>query len=108
MKRIEILINGKAYPCQQTAGAMLRFKEVTGKEVTEMEPGSLSDLIKFLWCCVAGACKREGKELEYSLMDFADAIGPEELASWQEELAEEQKNGKEEGSKKKTRQSRKS
>lgn len=108
MNRIEITINGKAYPCQQTAGAMLRFKEVAGKEITEMDPRSISDLIRFLWCCIAGACKREGISFDYSLMDFADAIGPDDLASWQKEMSEEQKGATEEGSKKKTRRSRKS
>ena len=36
MPKIEIMINGKAYPCRQTMGAMLRFKKETGKEVTEL------------------------------------------------------------------------
>ena len=30
MKRIEVTINGKAYPCRQTMGAMLRFKQEAG------------------------------------------------------------------------------
>ena len=33
MPKIEIMINGKAYPCRQTMGAMLRFKQETGKSV---------------------------------------------------------------------------
>ena len=49
MKKIEITINGKAYPCRQTMGAMLRFKQETGKEVTELG-NSFSDLCVFLWC----------------------------------------------------------
>ena len=28
MAKVEITINGKAYPCRQTMGAMLRFKQV--------------------------------------------------------------------------------
>lgn len=88
MNRIEITIDGKAYPCQQTAGAMLRFKEITGKEVTEIDPNSISDLIKFLWCCICGACKREGINFEMSLMEFADSIGADDLTAWQKKMAE--------------------
>lgn len=36
MRNIEIVVNGKAYPCRQTMGALLRFKRETGKEVTEV------------------------------------------------------------------------
>ena len=32
MKRIEITVNGMAYPCYPTGGAMLRFHQETGKE----------------------------------------------------------------------------
>ena len=35
MAKIEVTINGTAYPCRPTMGAMLRFKKETGKEVTE-------------------------------------------------------------------------
>ena len=54
MPKIEIMINGKAYPCRQTMGAMLRFKKETGKEVTELG-NSLSDMFAYLFCCVASA-----------------------------------------------------
>ena len=62
MKRIEITINGTAYPCSPTMGAMLRFKEQTGREITQIDPSSLSDLCTYLWCCVKAGAKREGKE----------------------------------------------
>ena len=48
MKRIEITINGEAYPCSPTMGAMLRFKEQTGREVTQTD-GCFSDLCIYLW-----------------------------------------------------------
>ncbi len=40
-------------------GAMMRFKEQTGKEVTELDGSSFSDLCTYLWCCVVSACSRE-------------------------------------------------
>ena len=75
MPKIEIMINGKAYPCRQTMGAMLRFKKETGKEVTELG-NSLSDMCAYLFCCVASACKHDGVKFDMSLMDFADRMSP--------------------------------
>lgn len=81
MAKIEILINGKAYPCRQTMGAMLRFKKETGKEVTEVG-GNLSDMCAYLYCCTASACKHDGVGFDMSLMDFADSLTPEDLNKW--------------------------
>ena len=83
MKNIEIVVNGKAYPCRQTMGAMLRFKRETGKEVTEMS-GGLSDACAYLYCCTASACKADGVEFSMSLMEFADSIAPDDLTEWAE------------------------
>lgn len=83
MPKIEIKIDGKAYPCRQTMGAMLRFKKETGKEVTEIND-SLSDMCAYLYCCTASACKKDGVEFDMSLMDFADSLTPEDLNGWTE------------------------
>lgn len=88
MKRIEIVINGKAYPCSPTAGAMLRFKEQTGREVTEIDPSSFTDLLTYLWCCVVAASKREGIDFGMSLMDFADNLTPEDMTEWSDMISE--------------------
>lgn len=89
MKRIEITINGTAYPCSPTMGAMLRFKKETGREITEIDASSFSDLCTFLWCCVVSAAKREGKPFDLSLMDFADNINPEDMREWNEAITAE-------------------
>lgn len=89
MKSIEINVNGTAYPCSPTMGAMLRFKQQTGREITEIDPTSFSDLCTYLWCCVASAAKREGKPFDFSLMDFADSLEPEDMAAWNEAIAAE-------------------
>jgi hypothetical protein len=68
-------------------GAMLRFKNETGKEVTEID-GGLSDLCTYLYCCVVSASKREGKSFDMSLMDFADSISPEDMDSWSKTIQE--------------------
>lgn len=82
MKRIEINVNGTAYPCSPSMGAMLRFKRETGKEITEIDPTSFSDLCTYLWCCVVSASKREGKAFDMPLMDFADCITLEDMGDW--------------------------
>ena len=81
-KRIIISVNGEEFPCSPTMGAMLRFKQETGKEITEIDPSSFTELCTYLWCCVASAAKREGKVFNLSLMDFADAIMPEDMTAW--------------------------
>lgn len=87
MKRIEITINGEAYPCSPTMGAMLRLKQQTGREITEIDPTSFSDLCTYLWCCVKSAAQREHKTLDMSLMDFADCVTPDDMAAWNEAVA---------------------
>lgn len=82
MKRIEINVNGEAYPCSPTMGAMLRFKQETGKEITEIDPSSFTDLCTYLWCCVISAARREGKSFDMSLMEFADCLTPDDMAEW--------------------------
>ena len=86
---VEITVNGETYPCYQTAGAMLRFKDLTGKEVAEIRVTDISDLIRFIWCCVVSACAREKKSFPLSLMDFADAMTPDQMQEWQDANSEE-------------------
>lgn len=90
MKRIEISVNGTAYPCSPTMGAMLRFKKETGKEITDIDPSNFTDLCTFLWCCVVSASKREGIEFNMSLLDFADNLNPEDMEAWTEVVTKEQ------------------
>lgn len=87
MKRIEITINGEAYPCSPTMGAMLRFKQETGREITEIDPGSFTDLCTYLWCCVVSGAKREGKPFSLSLMEFADSLTPGDMEAWNAAIA---------------------
>lgn len=98
---MEIEVDGVKYPCSQTMGALLRFAETTGKEVTELNPESVTELCTYLWCCVKSACEREGEEFNLTLMEFADRLTPEEMAEWNKALTEGAED--QEGSKKKTR-----
>lgn len=82
MLKSEVTINGKAYPCRETMGAMLRYKKETGEEVTEMG-GSLEGLITYVWCCTASACKADGVDFDLSLQDFADKVDYDEFEKMQ-------------------------
>ena len=93
MKRIEITINGTAYPCSPTMGAMLRFKQETGREITEIDPTSFTDLCTYLWCCVASAAKREGKPFDLSLMEFADSLTSEDMMEWNAAITADAETG---------------
>ena len=79
---LEIVVNGKTYPCRQTMGAMLRFKRETGKEASAISDDSVTDLVTYLWCCVLSACKHDGVEFTYTLEDFADSLTMEDVAKW--------------------------
>lgn len=82
MAKIEITINGVAYPCRPTMGAMLRFKRETGKEINELNGNSFTEVCTYLYCCVASASAADGVAFDYSLMEFADAINPADLEAW--------------------------
>lgn len=84
--KIEVNINGTVYPCRPTMGAMLRFKKETGKEVTELTGKDFSDLCTYLYCCVASACAADKVTFNMSLMEFADAIDPDDMTAWAEAM----------------------
>lgn len=58
---------------------MLRFKEETGREVSDMKPTDISDLICFMWCCCASACNADHVEFDMDLHSFADSLEGNEL-----------------------------
>lgn len=102
MAKIEITINGKAYPCRQTMGAMLRFKRETGREVTTITTNDLTGLCTLLYCCVVSACHHDGVEFTLSLDDFADSIEPDDLMAWANTLNGEDTGGEDEAAEKKS------
>lgn len=102
MKKIEVTINGVAYPCRPTMGAMLRFKKETGKEVTELSNNDFSDLCTYLYCCVASASAADKKPFNMSLMEFADALSPDDMTAWAEAMQDGNKAGNENTEEKKS------
>ena len=78
MKRVEITIDGQAYPCRMTMGAMLLFKQQTGREATSITTDAISDLVTIIWCCIKSASRHERIDFDLTLEDFADGITPDE------------------------------
>ena len=82
--KIEIQIDGESYPCTPSLGAMLRFKQETGKEANQLDSNSITEMATFLWSCVIAGCAREKVKFSMTLMDFADCLSVDELTKWNE------------------------
>jgi hypothetical protein len=76
-------IEGREYPCRVTMGAMMRFKQETGKDIQAMESTDTADVLTFLWCCIVSACRVDGVEFTLSALDMADRMSAEDFAAWQ-------------------------
>jgi len=67
-----------------TMGAMMEFKERTGKEVTELQGGDISLAVTLLFCCVVSACRADGIPVPFhSPVEMADCMDADDFASWQ-------------------------
>lgn len=88
MAKVEVTINGVTYPCRPTMGAMLRFKKETGKEITEITDKSFTDLCTYLYCCVVSASAADKINFSMSLLEFADALNPEDMEAWAAKMQE--------------------
>lgn len=80
----KITIKAKEYPSRTTLGAMVRFKEMTGYDVSQIKD-DISDVAKFMYCCARSACACDGVEFEMSFLDFADSISVDELNQFQQD-----------------------
>lgn len=89
MKKIMIEVGGKAYPCHLTMGAMLLFKQNTGKDLADgLNGGNLEEMLMFLWCCIVSTCRGDHVEFDVSFEEFCDLVTPESMAQWNKTIAE--------------------
>lgn len=93
---IKIVVGKKEFPCRVTMGAMLRFQRESGKDVKELNSGSLVDLTTFLWCCVMSACAADGVTFGYSLDEFADRIDADSVTQFYSAMEGEKKKAEKE------------
>lgn len=107
MKRIELPVNGKNYPCIDTLGAYVRFEGLAQKKVDEIDLLSIEDLSKWIWCCMAAGCNREKIPFEYSFDEFKDNVSTDILVMWKEAMSKEPADNKpsKDGQKKRVRKS---
>lgn len=63
---------------RMTMGAMVRFKEATGYDISEAK-NDLSDSVRLMHCAVQSACSADGIEFNMDFMTFADNLSVEDL-----------------------------
>lgn len=84
-------IAGKEYPCRVTMGAMVRFKNEAGKDVSELTQTDISELILFIYCCVKSACNADKISFDMDFELFADSLEPGSVNAFYESMATHQK-----------------
>lgn len=89
MKKIEIKIGGKSYPLAFRMGAFLRFKEITGKDAGD--DMDLTGSVTLIYCAIKCGCVYDKIDFDMSLMEFADAISPEDITRINQEVTESKK-----------------
>lgn len=79
----------KEFPCKLTLGAMRRFKEETGHDVSRID--GAADMAVLVWCCCKSQCNAEGVDMPYSLEDFTDRLDMEAIGGFSALLDPEKK-----------------
>lgn len=91
MKKTKIKVGDKEYPCRVTMGAMVRFKNESGKDVSKLEKANISELVLFVYCCVKSACNADKVAFDYDFESFADLMEPDAANSFYEDMGGEEK-----------------
>lgn len=91
MNVVKIKLGDKEYPCRVTMGAMVRFKNETGKDVSRLEKGDISELMQFVYCCVKSACNADKVAFTYDFETFADLLEPDTMNSFYASMDSEKK-----------------
>lgn len=91
MKKTKIKVGDKEFPCRVTMGAMVRFKNESGKDVSKLEKTNISELVLFVYCCVKSACNADKVEFDYDFQSFADLMEPDAVNSFYEDMGGEEK-----------------
>lgn len=83
--RIMVNVGEKEYPCYFTMGAALTFKNLTGKDTTEMK--GMADFAAYLFACCQSACRRERLKFPFDdMQEFADGVDADEIIRLSEVL----------------------
>ena len=85
----KVKVGDREFPIRMNMGAMLRFKRLTGREVSELMNGDMEGMITLVYACTASACNADGVEFGYTLEDFADNLEPESFSEASKILADQ-------------------
>ncbi len=91
MKKTKIKVGDKEFPCRVTMGAMVRFKNESGKDVNKLEKTNIPQLVLFVYCCVKSACNADKVQFDYDVQSFADLMEPDAANSFYEDMGGEEK-----------------
>lgn len=98
----QFTLNNNTYPFRLTMGAMVRFKQMMGYEISDLNKDGKEDsegLCAYFYCMISSACNSDGVEFPYKdFLSFCDAITPADIANMMSALAE---NNPDEDTKKK-------
>ncbi len=83
----KITLDSKEYPISRTMGAFLRFKELTGKDVSQVG-NEMADVIALLYTFVECGCRIQKVEFPYNVQEFADRIDVSQMAELKKELTD--------------------
>lgn len=78
---MKITIKGNEYPSRVTLGALVRFKQETGFDVSQLKD-DISDVAMFMYCCVVSASSADGVPFNVEFLDFADNVSVEDLTKF--------------------------
>lgn len=92
MRKIKIC--GEEFPCEVTMGALLRFNEERGYDISSPQAGNTADAIRFFYYCVESACNKHHVDFGMSLMDFADNCSIAELNDFNSQFKNEESKKK--------------
>lgn len=67
-----ITIAGETYPVRLTMGAIREYKNLTGKELDQVQ--GISEIGECLYACVVSTCRQQKKEFALSLEEFTDNL----------------------------------
>lgn len=89
MREVTINIKGKRYPCYPTAGAMLRYRRIKGKEAADIDLYDLDNVGTYLFCCCKSACVRDSVEFPFhDEQHMMDCFLDKDIEAWGKSVAD--------------------
>lgn len=77
----KITFNGKQYPCRMTMGALRRYKQIEGEDISRIG-NDVAKVGTLLFCCIKSACTADGIAFDYEIEDFADMVTVQQVGEF--------------------------